>query len=121
MYVCAATNGVVIATEKKLPSVLVDETQVRKIEPITPHTGKTYTTSTTSSSSGGSCSCSCSGGSNSSNRGSNGKLYQWANTVVIKQAITLVLLLAVVVVGEWKPSNLLQYTLPLAGTDLYQS
>lgn len=31
-----AKNGVVIATEKKLPSVLVDQTSVKKIVQITP-------------------------------------------------------------------------------------
>lgn len=30
MMICAAANGVVIATEKKLPSILVDETSVSK-------------------------------------------------------------------------------------------
>ncbi|EWM26547.1 proteasome subunit alpha type 2 [Nannochloropsis gaditana] len=34
-----ATNGVVIATEKKLPSVLIDEAHVQKIELINPSTG----------------------------------------------------------------------------------
>jgi len=28
VFVCAASNGVVIATEKKLPSILVDEASV---------------------------------------------------------------------------------------------
>ena len=35
----AATNGVVIATEKKLPSVLIDEAHVQKVELINPSTG----------------------------------------------------------------------------------
>lgn len=35
----AATNGVVIATEKKMPSVLIDEKQMQKIEVINPSTG----------------------------------------------------------------------------------
>ncbi len=35
-----ATNGVVIATEKKLPSVLIDEAHVQKVELITPSTGQ---------------------------------------------------------------------------------
>jgi hypothetical protein len=34
-----ATNGVVIATEKKLPSVLIDEAHVQKVELINPSTG----------------------------------------------------------------------------------
>jgi hypothetical protein len=37
-----ATDGVVIATEKKLPSILVDETTVQKISVITPHIGVVY-------------------------------------------------------------------------------
>jgi 20S proteasome alpha/beta subunit len=37
-----ATDGVVIATEKKLPSILVDETTVQKIAVITPHIGVVY-------------------------------------------------------------------------------
>lgn len=37
-----AANGVVLATEKKLPSVLVDETTVQKISLVTPNIGLTY-------------------------------------------------------------------------------
>jgi 20S proteasome subunit alpha 2 len=37
-----ATNGVVIATEKKLPTVLIDETEVAKTSLITPSTGFVY-------------------------------------------------------------------------------
>lgn len=37
-----ATDGVVIATEKKLPSILVDETTVQKIQVITPSIGVVY-------------------------------------------------------------------------------
>jgi 20S proteasome subunit alpha 2 len=37
-----ATDGVVIATEKKLPSILVDEATVQKISVITPHIGVVY-------------------------------------------------------------------------------
>lgn len=37
-----ATNGVVIATEKKLPSILVDEESVKKISLLTPNTGVAY-------------------------------------------------------------------------------
>ena len=32
-----ATNGVVLATEKKLPSILVDESTVQKISLVTPN------------------------------------------------------------------------------------
>ncbi|EFJ43404.1 20S proteasome alpha subunit B [Volvox carteri f. nagariensis] len=38
----SATDGVVIATEKKLPSALVDETTVQKIMTITPSIGVVY-------------------------------------------------------------------------------
>jgi 20S proteasome alpha/beta subunit len=38
----SATDGVVIATEKKLPSTLVDETTVQKIMTITPQIGVVY-------------------------------------------------------------------------------
>lgn len=38
----SATDGVVIATEKKLPSILVDETTVQKISTITPNIGIVY-------------------------------------------------------------------------------
>jgi 20S proteasome subunit alpha 2 len=34
-----ATNGVVIATEKKLPSILVDDASVHKIQKLTPNIG----------------------------------------------------------------------------------
>ncbi|KAE8707954.1 Proteasome subunit alpha type-2 [Hibiscus syriacus] len=37
-----AANGVVIATEKKLPSILVDETSVQKIQFLTPNIGVVY-------------------------------------------------------------------------------
>ncbi|GER37564.1 proteasome subunit alpha type, partial [Striga asiatica] len=37
-----AANGVVIATEKKLPSILVDETSVQKIQNLTPNIGVVY-------------------------------------------------------------------------------
>jgi 20S proteasome subunit alpha 2 len=37
-----ATNGVVLATEKKLPSILVDETTVQKMSMVTPNVGMTY-------------------------------------------------------------------------------
>ena len=37
-----AVNGVVLATEKKLPSTLVDETTVEKIAQLTPEIGMTY-------------------------------------------------------------------------------
>ncbi|KAL4436598.1 hypothetical protein ABPG75_003737 [Micractinium tetrahymenae] len=37
-----ATNGVVLATEKKLPSILVDESAVQKISLLTPNVGMTY-------------------------------------------------------------------------------
>ncbi|TYJ27080.1 hypothetical protein E1A91_A07G162700v1, partial [Gossypium mustelinum] len=35
-------NGVVIATEKKLPSILVDETSVQKIQCLIPNIGVVY-------------------------------------------------------------------------------
>lgn len=38
----SATDGVVIATEKKLPSVLVDESTVQKIATLTPNIGVVY-------------------------------------------------------------------------------
>lgn len=38
----SAVDGVVIATEKKLPSVLVDETTVRKITMLSPNIGVVY-------------------------------------------------------------------------------
>lgn len=37
-----ASNGVVLATEKKLPSILVDESTVQKISLVTPNIGATY-------------------------------------------------------------------------------
>ena len=37
-----AVDGVVLATDKKMPSVLVDSEQVHKIEEITPTTGFCY-------------------------------------------------------------------------------
>jgi 20S proteasome subunit alpha 2 len=37
-----ATNGVVIATDKKVSSVLVDADQYQKIQSITPSTGRQY-------------------------------------------------------------------------------
>lgn len=37
-----ATNGVVIATEKKLPTELIDETTVQKIQLLTPNIGVAY-------------------------------------------------------------------------------
>ncbi len=37
-----ATNGVVLATEKKLPSILVDENTVKKVSLLTPNIGVTY-------------------------------------------------------------------------------
>lgn len=37
-----ATNGVVIATEKKLPSPLIDESTVRRIQELTPSCGVVY-------------------------------------------------------------------------------
>jgi 20S proteasome subunit alpha 2 len=37
-----ASNGVVLATEKKLPSILVDESTVQKISLVTPNIGVTY-------------------------------------------------------------------------------
>ena len=37
-----AQNGVVIATEKKLPSILVDETTVQKIQMVTDNIGMVY-------------------------------------------------------------------------------
>jgi 20S proteasome subunit alpha 2 len=37
-----AVDGVVIATDKKLPSVLVDTPAVHKIEMVTPSTGFSY-------------------------------------------------------------------------------
>ncbi|KAG0591917.1 hypothetical protein KC19_1G211700 [Ceratodon purpureus] len=37
-----ASNGVVIATEKKLPSILVDEASINKIQSLTPNIGVVY-------------------------------------------------------------------------------
>ncbi|RYQ86103.1 hypothetical protein Ahy_A10g047459 [Arachis hypogaea] len=41
-FTLAAANGVVIATEKKLPSILVDEASVQKIQLLTPNIGVVY-------------------------------------------------------------------------------
>jgi 20S proteasome subunit alpha 2 len=38
----SATDGVVIATEKKLPSILVDDSTVQKIAMLTPNIGVVY-------------------------------------------------------------------------------
>lgn len=38
----AASNGVVLATEKKQKSILYDEQSVHKVEPITKHIGIVY-------------------------------------------------------------------------------
>lgn len=38
----AATNGIVLATEKKLKSILYDEHSIPKIEMITKHSGLVY-------------------------------------------------------------------------------
>lgn len=45
----AATNGVVLVTEKKVPSVLVDESSLRKIEPLAEHVGATAAAPSSSS------------------------------------------------------------------------
>lgn len=37
-----ASNGVVLATEKKQKSILYDEQSVHKVEPITKHIGMVY-------------------------------------------------------------------------------
>src|SRR6478735_6486897 len=37
-----ATNGVVVATEKKLPSPLVDHNSLQKVTPLTDHIGMVY-------------------------------------------------------------------------------
>jgi len=37
-----ATNGVVLATEKKLPSVLIDPSSIQKISVLTDHIGMVY-------------------------------------------------------------------------------
>lgn len=42
----AATNGVVVATEKKVSSPLVDETMVKKIAEIDKHLGMVYSGAT---------------------------------------------------------------------------
>lgn len=39
---CAATNGVVIATEKKAPSLLVDDSMIEKVAVICPNIGFVY-------------------------------------------------------------------------------
>ncbi|KAM0010771.1 putative proteasome endopeptidase complex [Helianthus debilis subsp. tardiflorus] len=41
-FYCDTSNVVVIATEKKLPSILVDETSVQKIQILTPNIGVVY-------------------------------------------------------------------------------
>lgn len=38
----SASNGVVLATEKKQKSILYDEQSVHKVEPITKHIGMVY-------------------------------------------------------------------------------
>ena len=38
----AAKNGIVIATEKKLPSILIDETSMQKIIMLTPNIAVVY-------------------------------------------------------------------------------
>lgn len=37
-----AKNGIVLACEKKLPSILVEETTIHKVERIAPYLGVTY-------------------------------------------------------------------------------
>lgn len=39
LFISAATNGVVIATDKKVGSVLVDGAEYHKVQNITPSTG----------------------------------------------------------------------------------
>lgn len=39
---CLASNGVVLATEKKQKSILYDEQSVHKVEPITKNIGMVY-------------------------------------------------------------------------------
>jgi 20S proteasome alpha/beta subunit len=39
LYVSSATNGVVLVTDKKVTSPLVDSDEYHKIASITPHTG----------------------------------------------------------------------------------
>ncbi len=41
-FVFTASNGVVLATEKKQKSILYDEQSVHKVEPITKHIGMVY-------------------------------------------------------------------------------
>jgi 20S proteasome alpha/beta subunit len=41
-FVFAATNGVVLATEKKQKSILYDDTSIHKIELITKNVGMVY-------------------------------------------------------------------------------
>ena len=40
--IISATNGVVLATEKKQKSVLYDESSIHKVELITKNVGMTY-------------------------------------------------------------------------------
>lgn len=42
MLYISASNGVVLATEKKQKSILYDEQSVHKVEPITKHIGMVY-------------------------------------------------------------------------------
>lgn len=42
MLSLSASNGVVLATEKKQKSILYDEQSVHKVEPITKHIGMVY-------------------------------------------------------------------------------
>lgn len=41
-FLFSASNGVVLATEKKQKSILYDEQSVHKVEPITKHIGMVY-------------------------------------------------------------------------------
>lgn len=41
-FFVSASNGVVLATEKKQKSILYDEQSVHKVEPITKHIGMVY-------------------------------------------------------------------------------
>lgn len=42
LFLFLASNGVVLATEKKQKSILYDEQSVHKVEPITKHIGMVY-------------------------------------------------------------------------------
>lgn len=42
VYYIVATNGIVLATEKKQKSILYDDTSIHKIEMITKHSGMVY-------------------------------------------------------------------------------